>query len=494
MSFSAAIVGKGALGILGRNEQWLSLPAIEQILRKAKPAMHLSPNIFRAYDIRGIVDLVLTPEIVHTIGQAVGTLYPGSPRIVVGRDGRLSSAELADALCQGLQHAGRTVIDIGEVPTPVLYYATHELGTAAGIMVTGSHNPPQYNGLKLMMGGKTLHGEAIRHIYCRILQGNLLQGQGKREHRDLTDSYIARIRQDIKLSKPMQIAIDCGNGVAGPTATALFRALGCEVTELYCNIDGQFPHHHPNPSVPDNLRDLIACVTSKGLALGIALDGDGDRLGVIDDQGQIIWADRQLMLYAMHLLERHPGATIIYDVKSSRHLEGLIKRHGGRPLMWKTGHSYMKNKMLQTGALLAGELSGHIFFKERWYGFDDGLYTAARLLEILSKDKRSSSKIFAALPDAVNTPELNVHFDQDGAQHNFMKALIAKADFTDGLINHIDGLRVDYPDGWGLVRASNTTPSLVIRFEADDQQTLQNIQDRFRKQLLKLDPGLRLPF
>jgi len=456
--------------------------------------MNLNPDIFRAYDIRGIVDPYLTPEIVHTIGQAVATLYPGSPRIAVGRDGRLSSAKLADALCQGLKHAGRTVIDIGEVPTPVLYYATHELGTAAGIMVTGSHNPPQYNGLKLMMDGQTLHGDAIRQIYHRILKGKLLQGQGQREQHDLTNSYIARIKRDINLSKPMQIAVDCGNGVAGPTAVTLFRSLGCEVSELYCDIDGQFPHHHPNPSVPDNLKDLIRCVTSKGLALGIALDGDGDRLGVIDDQGHVIWADRQLMLYAMDLLERQPGAEIIYDVKSSRHLEGLIKSHGGRPLMWKTGHSYMKNKMQQTGALLAGELSGHIFFKERWYGFDDGLYAAARLLEILSKDKRPASKIFASLPDAVNTPELNVHFKQDGAQHSFMHALIAKAEFAGGQINHIDGLRVDFPSGWGLVRASNTTPSLVIRFEADDQLALQKIQDSFRQLLLQLDPGLQLPF
>jgi phosphomannomutase/phosphoglucomutase len=456
--------------------------------------MDLSSDIFRAYDIRGRVHNALTPSVVRSIGHAVGLLYPGSPRVAVGRDGRLSSAELATAVRQGLMSAGCSVIDIGEVPTPVLYYATQVLGTGAGIMVTGSHNPPEYNGLKLVMDGKTLHGNDIRQIYQRILQGDMPLSEGQWEHKDLTRSYIRRICEDVKPVRALRIAIDCGNGVAGPTAAALFRALGCDVRELYCQIDGRFPHHHPNPSIPSNMEDLITCVTAEGLALGLAFDGDGDRLGVVDEQGLIIWADRQMMLYAKDVLSRNPGAEIIYDVKSSRLLGDVIKRYGGRPLMWKTGHSFMKAKMKQTGALLAGEMSGHIFFKERWYGFDDGLYTAARLLEILSQDDRPSSEVFAELPNAISTPELNVHFDQDGAQHNFMQALVASAEFEGAQINEIDGLRVDYPDGWGLVRASNTTPSLVIRFEAENQSTLQTIQEIFRVQLLKVDPSLRLPF
>lgn len=456
--------------------------------------MDLSPDIFRAYDIRGLVHNALTPSVVRSIGHAVGLLYPGSPRVVVARDGRLSSAELATAVRQGLMSAGCSVIDIGEIPTPVLYYATHVLGTGAGIMVTGSHNPPEYNGLKLVMDGKTLHGKDIQQIYQRILQGDMPLSQGQWEHRDLTQSYIERICEDVKPARTLRIAIDCGNGVAGPTAAALFRALGCDVRELYCQIDGHFPHHHPNPSIPSNLEDLITCVTAEGLALGLAFDGDGDRLGVVDEQGLIIWADRQMMLYAKDVLSRNPGAEIIYDVKSSRLLGDMIKRYGGRPLMWKTGHSFVKAKMKQTGALLAGEMSGHIFFKERWYGFDDALYTAARLLEILSQDDRPSSEVFAELPNAISTPELNVHFDQDGAQHDYMQALVAGAKFEGGQINDIDGLRVDYSDGWGLVRASNTTPSLVIRFEAENQSTLQKIQEIFRAQLLKVDPSLRLPF
>ncbi len=457
--------------------------------------MNLSPDIFRAYDIRGVVSEALTPKVVQMIGHAIGTLYPGNPRVAVGRDGRLSSPELADAVCEGLTVAGSTAIDIGEIPTPVLYYATHQLETAAGIMITGSHNPPQYNGLKLVMGGKTLHGEAIQAIYQRIVQGSLPERPGgRREYRDLKQSYVARICQDVKLASPLRIAIDCGNGVAGPIACELFTSLGCELTTLYCDVDGHFPYHHPNPSEPKNLEPLIDRIKTQGLELGLAFDGDGDRLGVIDDQGNIIWADRQMMLYAMDVLARNPGAEIIYDVKSSRHLDEVIKEHGGVPRMWKTGHSFIKAKMKETGALLAGEMSGHIFFKERWYGFDDGLYAAARLLEILSKDQRSSSEIFATLPNAVNTPELNVHFEQDGAQHAFMQNLIAQAQLNEGEVNLIDGLRVDFPHGWGLVRASNTTPSLVIRFEADNQQALQRIQTAFRDQILAIDSKLDLPF
>jgi phosphomannomutase/phosphoglucomutase len=456
--------------------------------------MELNPDIFRAYDIRGIVSEALTPQVVRTLCHAIGTLYPNSPRVAVGRDGRLSSSQLTEAVCQGLMAAGRTAIDVGEVPTPVLYYATQKLATGAGIMVTGSHNPPEYNGLKLMMDGRTLYGEDIQNIYRRVKEGGLAQADGKRINQNLTQSYIYEICRDIQLVRPLRIAIDCGNGVAGPLASKLFQNLDCMVTELYCEVDGNFPNHHPNPSNPENLKALIERLRADHLELGLAFDGDGDRVGVIDDQGNIIWADRLMMLYASDVLSRNPGAEIIFDVKSSRHLADMIMQHGGMPRMWKTGHSFIKAKMKETGALLAGEMSGHIFFKERWYGFDDALYAAARLLEIIAKDERTSSQIFAALPDAVNTPELNVHFNKDGAQHSFMMAFKANADFGDGKVNEIDGVRVDFPRGWGLVRASNTTPSLVIRFEADDPAELQRIEELFRKQIHAVDSGLELPF
>ena len=456
--------------------------------------MQIDPDIFRAYDIRGVVDRALTPEVVRLIGHALGVLYPNSPRVAVGRDGRLSSPALADALCQGLVDAGRTAIDIGAVPTPVLYFATHHLDTDAGVMITGSHNPPEYNGIKMVMDGHTLFGEEIRRIYERIVQGDLPHGDGQCEQANVLDAYLDRIVSDVKLARPMRIAVDAGNGVAGPTARRLFEALGCEVTCLYCEIDGHFPHHHPNPSEPENMQELIRTVRGEGLEIGLAFDGDGDRLGVVDEQGKIIWADRQMMLFARDVLSRNPGATIIFDVKSSRHLAELIRREGGRPLMWKTGHSFIKAKMKETGALLAGEMSGHIFFKERWYGFDDGLYAGARLLEILSREPQPVSAVFDALPDAVSTPELNVHFNEDGAQHAFMREFTEKAHFEGAQVSHIDGVRADYPDGWGLVRASNTTPSLVIRFEADSEAALQRIQQMFREQMLAVRPDLDLPF
>jgi len=456
--------------------------------------MNINPNIFRAYDIRGVVGKTLSADIVRTIGQAVGSLYPNSPRVAVGRDGRLSSPELANALCEGLIAAGRTAIDIGQCPTPVLYFATHHLKTGAGIMLTGSHNPPDYNGLKMVMGGHTLFSDGITAIYDCIKDGALSAGKRQHETDDLNQIYVERICEDVRLARQMRIAIDCGNGVAGPIASRLFAQLGCEVTELFCDVDGTFPNHHPNPSQLENLETLIDIVRTRKLDVGLAFDGDGDRVGVIDNDGNVIWADRQMMLYAADVLSRNPGVEIIYDVKSSRHLDAVIIEHGGRPRMWKTGHSFIKAKMKETGALLAGEMSGHIFFKERWYGFDDGLYAAARLLEILSKDKRPSHEIFVALPNAINTPEIIIDFEQDGAQHAFMKKLMAQADFGDANVSDIDGLRVDYPDGWGLVRASNTTPSLVIRFEADDDAGLKRIQRTFRKQLTKVDADLKLPF
>jgi phosphomannomutase/phosphoglucomutase len=456
--------------------------------------MEIDPHIFRAYDIRGVVETALKPEVVALVGQALASLYPNSKTVVVARDGRVSSRLLVDNLSQGLQAGGCTVIDIGQVPTPVLYYATHKLNTGAGVMVTGSHNPPEYNGLKMVMDGKTLHGEDIQAIYQCILNNALTQASGSIQQQELLDNYIARICEDIDVAHKLRIGIDCGNGVAGPAALALFKQLGCEIFDLYCDVDGSFPNHHPNPSDPKNLTDLIACVKQNKLDLGLAFDGDGDRVGVIDDQGGVLWADRQMMLYSRDVLSRKPGAKIIFDVKSSRNLATVIKQAGGVPIMWKTGHSFIKNKMQETGAELAGEMSGHIFFKERWYGFDDALYSAARLLEILSKQKLSSSELFATLPNSLSTPEINISFNKDGAQHEFMQQFAKLVELPNAEISTIDGIRADYKNGWGLVRASNTTPSLVIRFEADDESAIEDIKKDFRHQMLRVDADLQLPF
>lgn len=456
--------------------------------------MQIDQNIFRAYDIRGVVETALTPEVVALIGQALCSLYPQSQTVVVGRDGRLSSHQLVDHLSQGLQASGCAVIDIGEVPTPVLYYATHKLGTGAGVMVTGSHNPPEYNGLKMVMDGKTLCGNDINAIHQCIIDGALKNATGSIRHEELLNNYIERICNDVKLSRPLRIGIDCGNGVAGPTALKLFAKLGCEVTPMYCEVDGNFPNHHPNPSELKNLAALIQSVQQNQLNLGLAFDGDGDRVGVIDNLGEVLWADRQMMLYSRDVLSRNPGAKIIFDVKSSRNLHSVIEQAGGEPIMWKTGHSFIKNKMVETGALLAGEMSGHIFFKERWYGFDDALYSAARLLEIITKQNLSSSELFATLPIAISTPEINVHFKEEGAQHEFMQRFAKQVQFPGAKITTIDGIRADYAQGWGLVRASNTTPSLVIRFEAENATVIEEIKASFREQMLKVDASLELPY
>lgn len=456
--------------------------------------MKIDQHIFRAYDIRGVVETALKPEVVKLVGQALGTLYPNSKKVVVARDGRISSKVLSEQLSAGLQVSGCDVIDIGEVPTPVLYYATHELKTGAGVMVTGSHNPPEYNGLKMVMDGKTLHGEDIQEIYQCIVSEALHSASGSIQQLDLLENYLARITNDIKLKRRLKIAVDCGNGVAGPSAVALLKKLGCELHTLYCDIDGSFPNHHPNPSDTKNLQDLIACVHENNLDLGLAFDGDGDRVGVIDNKGEVLWADRQMMLYARDVLSRKPGAKIIYDVKSSRNLGKVIEEAGGEAIMWKTGHSFIKNKMQETGAELAGEMSGHIFFKERWYGFDDALYSAARLLEILTQQDLSSSELFSSLPNSLSTPELNVHFDEDGAQHAFMKKFAGIVELPNATITTIDGIRADYDKGWGLVRASNTTPSLVIRFEADNEKIIDEIKNDFRQQMTKVQANIQLPF
>ena len=456
--------------------------------------MEIDPHIFRAYDIRGVVKTALKPEVVRLVGQALGSLYPNSKTVVVARDGRTSSKLLVNNLSEGLKSSGCEVIDIGQVPTPVLYFATHKLGTGAGVMVTGSHNPPEYNGLKMVMDGKTLYGDDIQAIYQCIITNDVKTDAGSIKQQDLLDSYISRICEDVKLARPLRIGIDCGNGVAGPAALTLFKQLGCELFDLYCDVDGNFPNHHPNPSDPKNLQDLITCVHENKLHLGLAFDGDGDRVGVIDDKGEVLWADRQMMLYSRDVLSRKPGAKIIFDVKSSRNLATVIEKAGGEAIMWKTGHSFIKNKMAETGAELAGEMSGHIFFKERWYGFDDALYSAARLLEILASQELSSSELFASLPNSISTPEINVPFKEDGAQHAFMQKFANVVDLPDAKITTIDGIRADYKNGWGLVRASNTTPSLVIRFEADSESVIEDIKNDFRKQMSKIDSELKLPF
>ncbi len=458
-------------------------------------ANFLPSTIFRGYDIRGIVGKDLTADVVYQLGRAIGSKAydEGQQTVIVARDGRKSGPELASALCRGLMDSGRDVLDIGMVPTPLLYFATNFLGTSSGVMLTGSHNPPEYNGLKIVIAGKTLSGGEITALRDRVSSGDLLQGEGSRTEQDLLADYLTRIVDDLHIAKPLKVVIDCGNGVAGVVAPSLLKLLGCEVIELYCDVDGDFPNHHPDPSKPENLRALIEAVKTQQADIGIALDGDGDRIGVIDSQGNIIWPDRLLMLFAIDLLVRQPGADIIYDVKSSRHLAGQILSNGGRPLMWKSGHSLIKAKMHETGALLAGELSGHIFFKERWYGFDDGLYACARLLEMLAADPRSSAEVFAELPEGFSTPELSMAMPE-GANVELIEKLAASGAIQGAKLIQIDGIRAEFEHGWGLVRASNTLPAVTFRFEAEDAAGLKRVQDVFRQRLLSVDPDLKLPF
>ena len=452
-------------------------------------------EIFKAYDIRGIVGKTLTAEIVGAIGHALGSeaLVRKQHSIAIGRDGRLSGPEFSQALARGIQKSGINVIDVGMVATPMTYFAAFQLKTDCAVMITGSHNPPDYNGLKMVLAGETLSGETIQQLRLRIEQNNLAYGNGSYSQYDIAPEYLARIIGDIKLARPLNITVDCGNGVAGDFAAKLYRGIGCSVTELFCEVDGNFPNHHPDPSDPHNLEDLIAALRDNESELGLAFDGDGDRLGVVTKNGKIIFPDRQLMLFAADVLSRNAGAEIIFDVKSTRNLFGWIREHGGKPTLWKTGHSLVKAKMRETGALLAGEMSGHVFFKERWYGFDDGLYAGARLLEILSRFNDPSAAL-NALPDAVCTPELHIH-TAEGVNHTLIARLQNDARFTDAKdIITIDGLRVEYADGFGLMRPSNTTPVIVLRFEADDAGALQRIQNDFRRVLLTAAPGLSLPF
>ena len=453
------------------------------------------PEIFKAYDIRGIVGKTLTRDSVFSIGRAIGSEARERKvaRIVVGRDGRLSGPELSQALMEGICAAGIDVVDIGMVPTPLGYFAANHLDTGSAVMVTGSHNPPDYNGFKIMLGWDTLHSTAITALRQRLVDGRLSEGAGKVTQMDVREAYLSRIVGDVKLARKMKIVVDCGNGVAGVVAPELFRRMGCELVELFCEVDGNFPNHHPDPSKPENLKDVIRVLRETDAELGIAFDGDGDRLGVVTKDGEIIFPDRQLMLFAEDVLSRVPGAQIVFDVKCTRNLAPWIRARGGVPLMWNTGHALIKAKLRETGAPLAGEMSGHTFFKERWYGFDDGLYAGARLLEIVSRSADANAPL-QALPNSINTPELNLKM-REGEPHALIAELQKTARFEGAReIITIDGLRVEYADGFGLARASNTTPVVVLRFEADSDTALRRIQADFRRVLLAARPGIALPF
>ena len=456
-----------------------------------------APEIFKAYDIRGIVDKTLTAEAVRAIGHALGSeaVARGQKAIAVGRDGRLSGPELAGALSDGIRAAGVDVVDVGCVPTPLTYFAAYELGTNSCVSVTGSHNPPDYNGLKMVLGGQTLFGELIQALRQRIIDGNLVNAAvpGKLTQADVVPAYVEKIIGDVKLSRPMKIVMDCGNGVAGAVAPELFKRLGCELVELFCEVDGNFPNHHPDPSKPENLADVIRALKETDAEIGLAFDGDGDRLGVVTKDGEIIFPDRQLMLFAEDVLTRVPGGEIIYDVKCTRNLAGWIKARGGKPTMWNTGHALVKAKLKETGAPLAGEMSGHVFFKERWYGFDDGLYTGVRLLEIVSRQP-DANPVLKGLPDAISTPELNIKMNE-GEPFALVDKLKAEASFegAESMLT-IDGVRVEYADGFGLARPSNTTPVVVLRFEADTREAIERIQADFRRAIEGVWPGIQLPF
>ncbi|WP_119154780.1 phosphomannomutase/phosphoglucomutase [Caldimonas tepidiphila] len=450
--------------------------------------MQLAASIFKAYDIRGIVGKTLDEEVAEHLGRAFGTEAKqlGETTVAVGRDGRLSGPSLVAALVRGLTSTGIDVIDLGAVTTPMTYYVA-ATRCNSGIQVTGSHNPKDYNGFKMVLAGKAIYGEEIQGLRRRMEAGDYAQGQGAVTVLDILPEYSQRITSDCRLARPMKIVVDSGNGIPGASAPGILRALGCEVTELYSEVDGDFPNHHPDPSKPENLAELIETVKNTDAELGLAFDGDGDRLGVVTKDGQIIYPDRQLMLFAKDILARNPGATVIYDVKCTQRLAPAIREAGGVPLMWKTGHSLVKAKLKETGSPIAGEMSGHIFFKERWYGFDDATYTAARLLEILSRESDPSA-VLNALPTSFSTPELNVPC-AEGEHHEVIERLRQTAKFDDAkeLIT-IDGLRAEFEDGFGLVRASNTTPVLVLRFEGHTQAALDRIQKQFMAAILAVKP------
>ena len=461
--------------------------------------MNVPASIFKAYDIRGIINETLNPKIAYAIGQAFGSQMRdlGETEVVIGRDGRLSGPQLIEALSNGLLSTGINVIDLGMVATPMVYFAANQtLGSIqpkSGIMITGSHNPPNYNGFKMVLGGAAIYGEQIQSLRKQIEGEHFHQGTGQRSTFNIFPQYLKYIVGDVRLARPMKIAVDCGNGVGGAFAGELFRALGCDVQELFCEVDGNFPNHHPDPAHLENLQDLIRNLASTDNELGLAFDGDADRLGVVTKDGQVIFPDRQMMLFAKDVLTRHPNGQIIYDVKCTRNLAPWIEQHGGQALMWKTGHSLVKAKLKETGAPLAGEMSGHIFFKDRWFGFDDGLYTGARLLEILSK-VANPSEVLNALPNAICTPELQLPC-AEGEAFMLLEKIKANPQFPSSQsLNTIDGVRVEYADGFGLARPSNTTPIVVLRFEADSEEAIQRIQREFKRALLAVKPDAKLPF
>lgn len=454
-------------------------------------------EIFKAYDIRGIVDKTLTEDITFNIGKAIGceVIKAGQSNIVIGRDGRLSGPRLADQLAKGLQAVGVSVTDIGVAPSPVVYYSCYALNITSCVAITGSHNPPDYNGFKMVIDGTTLSAERIQTLKQRIIDADFESPAqlGEYQTTDITADYINAIISDVKPARQLRIAIDCGNGVAGATAPTVFNQLGCEVIELFSEVDGNFPNHHPDPSQLENLQDLIKAVTDNKLDLGLAFDGDGDRLGVVTSKGEVIWPDRQMILFARDILARNPGSEIIYDVKCSRNLPAEIEQAGGKATMWRTGHSFIKAKLKETGAAIAGEMSGHIFFKERWHGFDDGVYAGARLIELLSKMNQTPQQVFDDLPDSINTPELRIEFEE-GEHYKFMELLKDNASFDDAKVSTIDGIRVDFNDGFGLIRPSNTTPILVLRFEADNDAALERIQSQFKEMIQQTDSSVTTPF
>ncbi len=455
----------------------------------------LDPGIFKAYDIRGVVGRSLTEHACVHIGRAFATLarQRGQSAVCISRDGRDSGPQLAAALSEGLRAGGLDVVDLGMNATPMLYFACATGDVRSGIQITGSHNPPEYNGLKMVLDGDALHGEDIAGLLELTRSEAYAEGAGALRQASVVDPYLQRIVQDIKLARPLKVAVDCGNGVAGAFAPRLLRMLGCEVTELFCEVDGSFPNHHPDPADPHNLEDLQRVLRDTDAEIGLAFDGDGDRLGVVTKHGDVIWPDRQLMLYAADVLRRHPGAPILFDVKCTANLAPWVSRHGGEPMMWRTGHSLIKARMKEVDAPLAGEMSGHIFFKDRWYGFDDAQYGAARLLELLSRVADPEAEL-RALPDAVATPELKLP-TAEGEQFALCARLQREARFPGAQQVHtLDGVRAEYADGFGLARPSNTTPCVVLRFEGHDRAALQRIQDEFRAALHGLDPALQLPF
>ncbi len=462
--------------------------------------MQIDPTIFKAYDIRGIVGKNVDEAFAEHLGRAFGTvaLTQGEKAVAVGRDGRLSGPGLAAALVRGLKSTGLDVVDIGMVTTPMLYYvaATRgKHGCNSGIMVTGSHNPKDYNGFKMVMAGRAIYGDDIQKLRQIIEAESYTTKRGRSGKMDILAEYTQRIVGDCTLARPMKIVVDSGNGIPGASAPGILRALGCEVIDLYSAVDGDFPNHHPDPSKPENLADLIKVVHATGAELGLAFDGDGDRLGVVTKGGNIIYPDRQVLFFARDILKRNKGATIIFDVKCSQRLPVAIRKAGGKPLMWKTGHSLIKAKLKETGSPFGGEMSGHLFFGERWYGFDDAMYTAARLLEILSRSKNPSAEL-DALPTSFSTPELNVPC-AEGEHHAVVAELLARAadgrlKFEGGEIGTIDGLRVDFNDGFGLIRGSNTTPVLVLRFEGHTEEALHRIEAQFMDLLRSVKPDAQV--